>query len=37
MDHSAGLQVGMVEISVLPSKRARLVEDLTERGWKVIL
>lgn len=37
MDHSAGLQVGMVEISVLPSKRVSLVEDLTERGWKVIL
>ncbi|MBP2415024.1 prephenate dehydrogenase [Arthrobacter stackebrandtii] len=36
MDHSAGLQVGMVEISVLPAKRAGLVEDLMERGWKVV-
>lgn len=37
LDHSAGLQVGMVELSVLPSKRVGLVADLTERGWKVIL
>lgn len=37
LDHSAGVQVGMVELSVLPSKRVALVEDLTERGWKVIL
>ncbi|WP_104091875.1 prephenate dehydrogenase [Arthrobacter sp. GMC3] len=37
LDHSAGLQVGMVELSVLPSKRVSLVEDLTDRGWKVIL
>ncbi len=37
LDHSAGLQVGMVELSVLPARRAGLVEDLTERGWKVIL
>ncbi|MHA7270312.1 prephenate dehydrogenase [Arthrobacter sp. HLT1-20] len=36
LDHSAGLQVGMVELSVLPSKRVNLVQDLTERGWKVI-
>lgn len=36
LDHSAGLQVGMVELSVLPSKRVSLVQDLTERGWKVI-
>lgn len=37
LDHSAGVQVGMVELSVLPSKRVSLIEDLTERGWKVIL
>ncbi|ALE05438.1 prephenate dehydrogenase [Arthrobacter sp. ERGS1:01] len=37
LDHSAGLQVGMVELSVVPAKRAALVEELTERGWKVIL
>ncbi|AIX99659.1 prephenate dehydrogenase [Arthrobacter sp. PAMC 25486] len=36
LDHSAGLQVGMVELSVLPAKRVALVEDLMERGWKVI-
>ncbi|MHA7304552.1 prephenate dehydrogenase [Arthrobacter sp. TMN-49] len=36
LDHSAGLQVGMVELSVLPSKRVSLVQDLTNRGWKVI-
>lgn len=37
LDHSAGLQVGMVELSVLPAKRTSLVQELTERGWKVIL
>ncbi|MDO5753153.1 prephenate dehydrogenase [Arthrobacter sp.] len=36
LDHSAGLQVGMVELSVLPSRRVALVDELTERGWKVI-
>lgn len=36
LDHSAGVQVGMVELSVLPSKRVSLVEELTNRGWKVI-
>ena len=36
MDHSAGLQVGMVEISVLPARRVALVEELTARGWKVL-
>lgn len=36
LDHSAGQQVGMVELSVLPSRRAALVEELTERSWKVI-
>ncbi|MGO4385175.1 prephenate dehydrogenase [Specibacter sp. RAF43] len=37
LDHSSGVQVGMVELSVMPSKRVGLVEELTERGWKVIL
>ncbi|GAA5230414.1 prephenate dehydrogenase [Arthrobacter cryoconiti] len=37
LDHSAGVAVGMVELSVLPSKRTALVEDLTDRGWKVVL
>lgn len=37
LDHAAGEQVGMVELSVLPSKRVALVEELTTRGWKVIL
>lgn len=37
LDHSAGVQVGMVELSVLPTKRVALVEELTTRGWKVIL
>ena len=36
LDHSAGLQVGMVEISVLPARRVALVDELTARGWKVI-
>ncbi len=37
LDHSAGREVGMVEISVMPDKRVALVEELTNRGWKVIL
>ncbi len=36
LDHSAGLQVGMVELSVLPSRRVTLIHDLTARGWKVL-
>ncbi|MFQ4149909.1 prephenate dehydrogenase [Arthrobacter sp. LAPM80] len=36
LDHSAGLQVGMVELSVLPSRRVALVDELTVRGWKVL-
>jgi prephenate dehydrogenase len=37
LDHSAGKEVGMVELSVMPNKRVSLVEELTDRGWKVIL
>ncbi|GAB3193733.1 prephenate dehydrogenase [Nesterenkonia suensis] len=36
MDHSAGHQVGMVELSVLPGRRDELAGALTERGWKVV-
>lgn len=36
MDHSAGHQVGMVELSVLPGRREELAEALTEFGWKVV-
>lgn len=35
MDHSAGYQVGMLEISVLPGRRQELTDALTARGWKV--
>ncbi len=37
LDHSAGREVGMVELSVVPNKRVALVQELTDRGWKVIL
>ena len=37
MEHSAGHQVGMVELSVLPGRREELAEALTEMGWKVVL
>ncbi|MFI5086611.1 MAG: prephenate dehydrogenase, partial [Actinomycetales bacterium] len=37
LDHSAGREVGMVELSVMPNKAAGLVEELTLRGWKVLL
>ncbi|MGQ7788780.1 prephenate dehydrogenase [Nesterenkonia sp. K-15-9-6] len=36
MDHSAGHQVGMVELSVLPGRRDELAEALTHFGWKVV-
>ncbi|WP_235781133.1 prephenate dehydrogenase [Sinomonas notoginsengisoli] len=36
LDHSSGRNVGMVEISVLPSKHDALVADLEERGWRVL-
>ncbi|MCH8562604.1 prephenate dehydrogenase [Nesterenkonia sp. YGD6] len=37
MEHSAGHQVGMVELSVLPGRRDELAEAMTEFGWKVVL
>jgi prephenate dehydrogenase len=36
LDHSSGRNVGMVEISVLPSKHDDLVAELEERGWRVL-
>jgi prephenate dehydrogenase len=36
LDHSSGRNVGMVEISVLPSKHDALVAELEERGWRVL-
>lgn len=36
MEHSAGHEVGMVEVSVLPGRREELVQALTELGWKVV-
>lgn len=37
MEHSAGHQVGMVEVSVLPGRREHLAQVLTDKGWKVVL
>ncbi|WP_022872904.1 prephenate dehydrogenase [Nesterenkonia alba] len=37
MEHSAGHQVGMVELSVLPGRAQHLAEALTDIGWKVVL
>ncbi|MFC7402118.1 prephenate dehydrogenase [Citricoccus sp. GCM10030269] len=36
MDHSAGHEVGMLEISVLPGRRQELTDALTAQGWKVV-
>lgn len=36
MDHSAGYQVGMLEISVVPGRKQELTDALTARGWKVV-
>ena len=35
MEHSAGHEVGMIELSVLPSRREELASALTEMGWRV--
>ena len=35
MDHSAGHQVGMVDVSVVPGRRDELINVLTTHGWKV--
>ncbi|WP_300345315.1 prephenate dehydrogenase [Nesterenkonia sp.] len=37
MEHSAGHQVGMVELSVLPGRRDELAQALRGMGWKVVL
>ncbi|CEA07763.1 prephenate dehydrogenase [Arthrobacter saudimassiliensis] len=36
LEHSAGLQVGRAELSVLPSRLNGLVQELMNRGWKVV-
>jgi prephenate dehydrogenase len=36
LDHSSGQNVGMVDISVLPSAHDLLVEALRDRGWRVL-
>lgn len=35
MEHSQGQPVGMVEVSVIPTAREGLVDELTDRGWKI--
>lgn len=34
LEHSPGAQIGLVEISVMPSSGERLVTELTQRGWR---
>ena len=36
MDHSAGHEVGMLEISVLPGRKQELTDALGAQGWKVV-
>jgi prephenate dehydrogenase len=35
LEHSPGAQIGLVELSVLPEQEAKLVSDLTARGWRL--
>lgn len=35
VEHSQGAEVGLVEVSVLPEVRARLVDELTDREWRI--
>lgn len=34
LEHSPGAQIGLVEVSVLPSVGEKLVSELTNRGWR---
>jgi prephenate dehydrogenase len=34
LEHSPGAQIGLVEVSVLPSSGDRLVTELSNRGWR---
>lgn len=36
MEHSAGHQVGLVDVSVVPGRREELIDVLTHKGWKVV-
>lgn len=35
VEHSAGHQVGLVDVSVVPGRRDELINVLTQNGWKV--
>lgn len=35
LEHSPGAQIGLVELSVMPEQEEKLVNDLTERGWRL--
>ena len=35
LEHSPGAQIGLVELSVLPSLETKLVAALQERGWRI--
>jgi prephenate dehydrogenase len=35
LEHSPGAQIGLVELSVLPSVESSLVDALTKRGWRI--
>lgn len=37
IEHSQGMQVGLAEVSVVPESRTKLIDELTERGWRVAL
>ena len=36
MEHSAGHQVGLVDVAVVPGRRDELIDVLTRNGWKVV-
>lgn len=37
IEHSPGVAVGLAELSVVPESRSKLIDELTERGWRVAL
>lgn len=35
LEHSPGAPIGLAELSVLPESEAKLIKDLTDRGWRI--
>lgn len=36
LEHSPGAQIGFAQVAILPEVAEKAVEDLTERGWRIL-